>query len=76
MERVEAAMRTPDGYWRVEIVRDGREHWYRVRHAETVVAERAAIATVQRMLGDAFADLHPVSQPGAAENAVRGRARR
>jgi hypothetical protein len=54
MERVEAAMQTPDGYWRVEIVRSGGERWYRVRHANTVVADKAAIATVQRILGDAF----------------------
>lgn len=57
MERTESAMQTPDGYWRVEVVRSGRDRWYRVRHAETVVAERAAIATVRRILGDAFETL-------------------
>jgi hypothetical protein len=57
MERVEAATQTPDGYWRVEIVRSGRERWYRVRHAQTVVAEKAAIATVARILGPAFETL-------------------
>lgn len=50
-------MQTPDGYWRVEVVRAGRQRWYRVWHAETVVAEKAAIATVERILGDAFGTL-------------------
>ena len=57
MERVEAAMQTPDGYWRVEVILSGRERWYRVSYAATVVAERAAIATVQRILGRDFETL-------------------
>lgn len=57
MEQVEAAMVTPDGYWRVEVVRDRGQRWYRVRHANTVIAEKASIATVQRILGDAFGTL-------------------
>jgi hypothetical protein len=66
VERIEGTLRTPDGYWTVEVVRAGRDRWYRVRHAETVVAARAAIATVERILGPAFADLVPIEQPGAA----------
>jgi hypothetical protein len=27
---VESAMQTPDGVWRVEVVRRGRSRWYRV----------------------------------------------
>lgn len=55
-------MQTPDGYWRVEIHRKpmSTEHWYRVVHATTVLADRAALATVQHILGEAFADLVPV----------------
>lgn len=57
-------METPDGYWRVEAWsrRHGRErfYWYRIIHAKTVVADRAAIATVQHILGDAYVELVPV----------------
>lgn len=53
-------MATPDGYWRVEIVRTGRDVWYRIRHAETVVAAKASIATVERILGTDFSLLEQV----------------
>lgn len=53
-------MQTPDGYWRVEVVRYGpREQRYRVWHATTCVARHASISTVQRILGDAYAALAP-----------------
>jgi bifunctional non-homologous end joining protein LigD len=57
MEQVEGVLATPDGYWRVEAVRDGRFQWYRIRHANTVIADKASIATVERILGPAFATL-------------------
>lgn len=64
---VEGTLATPDGYWTVEAIRDGRARWYRVSHATTVVAERASLGTVQRILGDAMATLEPVrTDPGAA----------
>lgn len=54
-------MKTPDGYWRVEAVRYGRkERGFRIIHSTTVVADKAAIGTVQRILGDAYATLAPV----------------
>lgn len=54
-------MRTADGYWLVEIVRYGRaDRWFRITHAATVVADRAPLATVQRILGDAYETLQPV----------------
>jgi hypothetical protein len=28
------AMQTPDGAWRVEVVRRGRTHWYRIVHRD------------------------------------------
>lgn len=63
-------MRPPDGYWRVEVVRTGRkQRWFRVWHASTLVQDRAALATVQRILGDAFVTLQPV-EPSAGENGV------
>jgi hypothetical protein len=62
VETIEGALQTPDGYWQVEIVRYGaKDRWYRVIHAHTVVAERASLATVQRILGDQFATLQPVA---------------
>ncbi len=60
MERIDGMLQTPDGYWRVEVVRSGRDVWYRIRHAETIVAEKASIATVQRILEEDFAKLQQV----------------
>ena len=31
---VEGAMQTPDGAWRVEIVRRGHGRWYRIVHGD------------------------------------------
>lgn len=60
METIEGVLQTPDGYWRVEVVRTGRkQRWFRVWHASTLVQDRAALATVQRILGDAYATLEP-----------------
>lgn len=69
---VESALETPDRYWRVEIVRYGpKQRWYRVTHAATVVAERAPLATVQRILGDAFVALEPVdAHPGHIDHSA------
>ena len=55
-------MATPDGYWRVEVVRVPmtKQRWYRIWHAQTLVAERATIGMVQAMLGEQYADLQPV----------------
>jgi hypothetical protein len=67
--KVESAMETPDGYWRVEVIRYGhRERWFRVIHGTTVLTENAAIGTVEYLLGDAYADLAPVpvDRDGAA----------
>jgi len=61
---VEGELCTPDGYWRVEVVRFGhRSRWYRVWHGQTVVAERAVLGTVQAILGDAYPTLQPVDEP-------------
>jgi hypothetical protein len=61
VETIEGELRTPDGYWRVQIVRTGgRERWYRIWHATTLVQDRAALASVQRILGDAYGTLEPV----------------
>jgi hypothetical protein len=67
MARIIGAMQTPDGYWRVEVVQDRGQQWFRVWHAQTLVHDKAAIATVERILGDAFGALKPTNtEPGAA----------
>ncbi|MEU4558499.1 hypothetical protein AB0F72_08915 [Actinoplanes sp. NPDC023936] len=66
-ERITGAMQTPDGYWRVETIRSGRDQWFRIWHANTVVEARASIETVARILGhDALANLQPVDVEGGA----------
>jgi len=70
MATVEGALRTPDGYWLVEVVRAGRCRWYRVTHGTTVVVEQASIATVQRILGNDF----PLLQPADVDESAGGTA--
>jgi hypothetical protein len=48
---VEGAMQTPDGAWRVEVVRRGRTRWYRILHGEDVL-DWLSIAAVERILAD------------------------
>lgn len=62
VERITGVMQTPDGYWRVEAYRQGpKTQWYRVIHGTSTVVDKAALATVQRILGDQFAELQPVA---------------
>lgn len=44
-------MHTPDGSWRVEVVRRGRTRWYRIVHGEEVV-DWLSIAAVERVLAE------------------------
>ena len=55
--RVEGAMQTPDGVWRVEIVRRHRNRWYRIVHGEDVL-DWLSIAAVERILDEAGVDRH------------------
>jgi bifunctional non-homologous end joining protein LigD len=48
-------MRTPDGAWRVEVVRRGRSRWYRLVHGEDVI-DWLSIAAVERLLDEAGVD--------------------
>lgn len=62
-------MKSADGYWTVEVIKTGpKQRWYRISHAHTVVNDRASIATVQRILGDAFNTLQAVA--GDRDNGV------
>lgn len=55
MERIEGAMRTPDGAWRVEVVRRGQSRWYRIVHGDDVL-DWLSIAAVERILDEAGVD--------------------
>ena len=62
---IEYAMRTPDGEWRVEVIKRGRTRWYRVLHQDNEL-DWLSIAAVQRILGEAgidMADLVEATEP-------------
>ena len=52
---VEGAMETPDGRWRVEVVRRNRTRWYRIVHGEDVI-DWLSISAVERILDEAGGD--------------------
>ena len=54
-EEIEGAMQTPDGGWRVEIVRRNRTRWYRIVHGEDVL-DWLSISAVERILDEAGVD--------------------
>ena len=54
--QVEGAMQSPDGRWRVEIVRRGRSRWYRLITGDSEI-DWLSIAAVQRLLADAGVDM-------------------
>lgn len=57
--------RTSDGRWRVEVWRDGRDHWYRVLRGPHVVADGAVIGTVEHVLREAGIDMADlIEDPG------------
>jgi bifunctional non-homologous end joining protein LigD len=54
--KVEYELQTPDGAWRVEVVKRGRTRWYRISHGDNVV-DWLAQATMERTLREAGVDL-------------------
>jgi bifunctional non-homologous end joining protein LigD len=52
---IESAMQTPDGAWRVEVIRRGRTRWYRIVHGDDVL-DWLSIAGVERILDEAGVD--------------------
>jgi bifunctional non-homologous end joining protein LigD len=55
--RILGAMQTPDGAWRVEAVRRGRESlWYRIIHGDNQI-DMLTISMVQQILADAGVDM-------------------
>ena len=60
---VEGAMETPDGRWRVEIVRRQGTRWYRIVHGDDVL-DWLSIAAVERILHEAGVELHTLVEVG------------
>ena len=50
-------MQTPDGAWRVEVVRRRNTRWYRIVHGEDVL-DWLSIAAVERILDEAGVERH------------------
>jgi hypothetical protein len=61
--QVEGAMQTPDGAWRVEVVRRGRTRWYRVVHGAEVI-DWLSITSVERILSEAGVDRDQLTEAG------------
>ena len=58
---IEYAMRTPDGDWRVEVIKRGRTRWYRITHQDNEI-DWLSIAAVQRILGEAGIDMADLTE--------------
>ena len=75
--KVQHAMQTPDGAWRVEIVKRGQSQWYRIIHEDNVL-DWLSIAAVQWILGEACVDManlvEATAYPQAGEDAQHGAA--
>jgi hypothetical protein len=63
VETVEGTLQTPDGQWRVEIVRRGRTRWYRIVHGDDVL-DWLSIAAVERILEEAGVDMAQLVEVG------------
>ncbi len=61
---VEGALETPDGRWRVEAVRRGRDRFYRLIHGDNTI-DGLAIATVERLLHQAGIDMADLAEPSS-----------
>ena len=54
--KIEGALETPDGAWRVEIVKRGQSRWYRVVNGDNEL-DWLTIAAVERVLSAAGVDM-------------------
>lgn len=55
VETALGVLQTPDGAWRVEIIRSGHAYWYRLIHGDNII-DGLAIATVEQLLNEAGVD--------------------
>jgi hypothetical protein len=53
VERITGTMRSVDGRWRVDAIRERSRHWYRVYRDGEVYADQLLIRELLRVLGDA-----------------------
>ena len=63
---IEFAMRTPDGDWRVEVIKRGRTRWYRITHQDNEL-DWLSIAAVQRILAEAGIDMADLTEAALTE---------
>ena len=68
---IEYAMRTPDGAWRVEVIKRGRTRWYRITHLDNEI-DWLSIAAVQRILGEAGIDMADLTEDTSADESRHG----
>ncbi len=69
--KIEGALQTPDGDWRVEIVKRGRTRWYRVVHDDGEI-DWLSIGAVERILGEAGVDMADlIEAPAVEDNGAR-----
>jgi hypothetical protein len=67
---IEFAMQTPDGGWRVEVVKRGSSRWYRIVHGDNEI-DLLTIAAVQRILADAGVDMADMAETvGAPDRGI------
>jgi hypothetical protein len=74
---VEGFLQTPDGAWRVEIVRRGSTCWYRVvNEARDLELHWLSIVSVERILRELGVDpadlVEPTEEPGPAGDGTHG----
>lgn len=69
--KIEGALQTPDGDWRVEIVKRGKARWYRVVHDDNEI-DWLSIGAVERILGEAGVDMADLTEaPVSGETDAR-----
>jgi hypothetical protein len=62
VERVVGVMRSTDGRWRVEAVRERQRHWYRVWRGTGVYADHLFIGELLRVLNEAGVQLSDLTE--------------
>ncbi|MBG0569165.1 non-homologous end-joining DNA ligase [Actinoplanes sp. NEAU-A11] len=74
-ETVEGALETPDGRWRVEVVRRGRDQFYRLMNvAADNSVDGLSITTLQRLLAEAGVDMADLLTAGTSIDRTTGAA--
>ena len=68
-------MQTPDGEWRVEVVRRGTSRWYRLVNGDNEL-DWLTIASVERILGEAGVDIGELIEANTGPAITGGSGRR